>query len=385
MSVVEVHGEGLGALFAVSLLARRGVNVTWTVQSSHVDDPRVWHEAEIDGLRFDAGFHAIDTLRAPALVLHLLNDMKLDLFTWKADDGLWIEGNALPMRPPLESMSISMREWAGFEVGDVQGNPSFLIASTSLTFQHLLGSIGTRYSDEEGRSDHLLSPWFLPSNYSLLSLDEGDVIRELQAQGVVPNLRTRPEGTFQAMARIWIRMLTDAWGVKISPVEGKQQVTNPRAVSKSPRRQHLWLFRADEQLNWPYDLMLVADSLLPFVARVFPGNPVSTASGEDVLVEVFDSEEHPVDRYEYVSATEDFLKRYFGSESPIRFVGAQTIRKFVPSTEGAASAASRPTVSIRSNGRGVELRYASHGPANMAKVSTVVTSAVEEVLRELPG
>jgi len=207
----QFHSAVLVSQLTVSEL---GVPVRWVPENPPFTS---WDCLDLDGYRLDNGHHSIEVPRAYELVNFIRTHDLSELLITQGHDYLCIEGHVLPS-------NLVRSQWPTELKRDVSGSDLLTIESISELDERVSGElrstllqISRRYSDNWNAARNVILPWFLPGNFGLRSIDEGDAQRNLISAGLATKsrIRPRPPLLFSDLGINWIRFLEAQPSLKI--------------------------------------------------------------------------------------------------------------------------------------------------------------------------
>ncbi len=253
---IVVRGSQFHSAMLVTQLAVSGFDVPIRWVPNHPPF-QSWDFLGLDGFKLDNGHHSMELPRAFELVNFIRSHNLVDLSESKGQDYLYIQGFLIPS-------DAKWSDWPSELKNDIAGSDTIIfenIAQLDLRLSGVLKAslmqIAGRYGGNWDAVRHLVVPWFLPSNFGLMSLDEGDAQRNLVAAQLSSKTRIRPRPplVFADLGINWTRFLEARPGLKIDSAMRQPWST---------RSPHLELMRDTE-----FDLK---DSLI--VKNVDPKKPV---------------------------------------------------------------------------------------------------------------
>ena len=176
MKNIAVIGSGLlGCLTAYKLAKKFPKNQIFLIDSAKNILPS-FKSVKINDLKFNNGFHALDIERSLDLYNFLKKDLKVKFKTIPTSRYLMINENIIKENQKISDYPINLKKLF-LKKNIITNDINFLYKSLSKKLQLLILKVSKRYSDNlKDNLTHFI-PWFLPSEYYLKSLDEGDKYR----------------------------------------------------------------------------------------------------------------------------------------------------------------------------------------------------------------
>jgi hypothetical protein len=170
---------------------------------------------EMGGQFFNNGFHGIELPRANDLWNFLTCELDIDLKITENIRKLLICGEVVNYVDSLKSYPLTISKYFESDIGLTSENYSDFYNLVSDEYQKILEIVSQRYSDSYDNVEHLLVPWYFPSDFILDSQDEGAVFRNAVRSSIVcPEYAVPNSGLFMDLQKPFKRAM-EAIGVEL--------------------------------------------------------------------------------------------------------------------------------------------------------------------------
>lgn len=176
---VFVIGAGLyGCLTAYKIKKKfKNLDVILIDSSDHLLSS--FDSIELKGKLYNNGFHGIELPRAKDLLFFFQNELRLKFDIRDNVRKLLISGVLVDSRDKLNDYLPEIKKFYRQPSADTFQNTRQFYNFISDDFKLILKKVSKRYSNSIRDVEHLLIPWFFPSNFTISSNDEGDQFRTL--------------------------------------------------------------------------------------------------------------------------------------------------------------------------------------------------------------
>lgn len=364
----RIHGGGLLPAIVATILIQNGEKVSLTLPRDPKSFLASWNSVEIEGLRFNNGYHAIEVARAPGFVDLLSNFLGIEIVSDSRPYGVWIQGMILGFDEESNRWPKTL-----FETGAISG-PEYTHPKSLNELEGLLSTegiayfqdLGNRYGESWSETRKFFLPWFLPKNFILESTDEGDSFRNLLRRGLLPSNRVLPKsGLFENMATVWLEKIQNL-GVELQISNEPKAMTAGDSNEKKVSRE-FWLstFRLSPNNFSAFSETIVAQSEIPGLARV----SLSLNQDNILLCESFHKPGQKPEIPEFI----DHISRLGACNA--EFIGFKQSRKIYAGSQQTKSAIK--DMSVR--GKTLDVAFNSMGPVNMAKTFKSAKQVLQEI------
>ena len=200
MKKIGVIGSGLvGCLTAFKIAKKFPKNQVYLIDGSN-NILQSFKSIKIDNLKFNNGYHALDIDRCKELYNFFKKTLKVKFKKTKTARHLLINENVIKENQEIREYPLSIRkEFLKNKI--TSNNINTLYNGLSKKFQLLIKKVSRKYSNNPKNNLKHFIPWFLPKEYNLKSLDEGDIYRnKIRAQNKQTLLAVPQGGLFETLS-----------------------------------------------------------------------------------------------------------------------------------------------------------------------------------------
>lgn len=174
---VNIIGAGLNGCLSAWKIKKKFPNyiVNLIDSSDHVIS--AFDPIEIGKGFYNNGFHGIELPRSKKLSHFFESCLNINLLEKKNIKKLLIDGEVVDYLSPLNKYPKTIRKYYNKVPTKSLENFEEFYDYISDDFKSILKKVSMRYSNEISDVQHLLIPWFFPTEYEILSNDEGDKFR----------------------------------------------------------------------------------------------------------------------------------------------------------------------------------------------------------------
>lgn len=199
---IRIIGAGLyGCLLAIQLKKKFKKRIDIEILENSKNIISNYKSINLSGIKLNNGFHGIEYPRARDLIQFLKKDLNVNLIKSYNKRLICVENFLL-------DYCWSLSEWPTNLKNFFKSNKNESIKDQDLkkiisnNYIHKLKKIGQRYSHNFSDIKHHFIPWFLPSNYKLISNDEGDKFRnKVRTKKIVPFFYFPKNGLFESLQK----------------------------------------------------------------------------------------------------------------------------------------------------------------------------------------
>lgn len=223
MTVVNIIGGGLYGVITAVMLAMSDKNSKVRIIDAAPKLLSSFESIFLGGEWLNNGFHGMEFPRAGGLISFLRDDLQVPLRSIPNQRVMSIDGTLVNFEAPFV-------EWPEAAKTLIKNSPkgnansmSALLSCLSPSGLELITTNARRYGDVFEHVQHLMVPWFLPSDFTMSSDDEGDNFRaEVRAGNILPQYFTPQNGLFSSLREYLEERLKDIGvelflGVKVAP------------------------------------------------------------------------------------------------------------------------------------------------------------------------
>ncbi len=196
-SVNVIGGGLLGCLTALKIREKnKSININLIDSGNHLLSS--YDSISLNKQRFNNGFHGIEFPRASELI-SFLEKISNNKFLYKPNNRLLSINNSLvefnkPLLEWPDELQILFKKKKGIRSNKFDDFWEIL----SVKYKDLLAKVSKRYSSQVSNCEHLLIPWFMPSDFIYDDDDEGIIFQnKVRNQSIKPQYVFPPSGLFE--------------------------------------------------------------------------------------------------------------------------------------------------------------------------------------------
>ena len=256
MKKIGVIGSGLvGCLTAFKIAKKFPKSQVYLIDGSN-NILQSFKSIKIDNLKFNNGYHALDIDRCKELYNFFKETLKVKFKKTKTARHLLINEKIIAENQEIKKYPLSLRkEFLKKKV--ISNNINSLYGGLSKRFQLLIKKVSMKYSNNSKDNLKHFIPWFLPKEYRLNSLDEGDIYRnKIRAQNKKTLLAVPKSGLFET--------LSDQFRKKLKKQKNIQLVLNTKVFFDNDKI----IFKKNDKFFYlGFDYIFICTSSMALIAK----------------------------------------------------------------------------------------------------------------------
>lgn len=173
---ITIIGAGLYGCLTALKIKNKYKNYYVEIIDSKNDILESLKPVKIEKLKINNGFHAIDLPRAQKFFNFLKEKIKINLQIKNQKKFIIIEDDIFEENFDLDNVEKRLKKY--FLRSNIKSRNYYtLYKNLSSKLQSKINICSSRYSNDIKNVYHLFIPWFLPKQYKLKSIDEGEIFR----------------------------------------------------------------------------------------------------------------------------------------------------------------------------------------------------------------
>jgi hypothetical protein len=215
MKKIAIVGSGLvGCLTAFKIAKKFPKSQVYLIDGSN-NILQSFKSIRMDNLKLNNGFHALDIDRCKELYNFFKDTLKVKFKKTKTARHLLINEKLIKENQKIKEYPTSLRkEFLKKKI--ISNNINILYSGLSEKLQQLIKKVSQRYSNSLKDNLQHFIPWFLPKEYHLKSLDEGDIYRnKIRTQNKQTLLAVPHSGLFETISSQFKKKLKKKKNIQI--------------------------------------------------------------------------------------------------------------------------------------------------------------------------